>query len=851
MAPDNRPKGRQKTITQGKASVQKKGPGLGTGPVGTGSGGGFSHGSLGGPQRSGGGGRGRLFMIIAVVVLVILTGGLKGLFGGGSSGGTTDSGAQTSVDPQNGVSSGAGDSGAVSAESTGISSLGSLAQLFGAGSLSQYYAGNSSNPTGQAAGGLFQSYAGSGSVSTVGDTSYKSLNTEVDKRAREKRTVIKGGGQDTVTIMVYMCGTDLESKHGMATSDMMEMAGAELSDNVNLLLYTGGCLKWQNNVVNNSVNQIYKVQSGGVKCLEKDMGDKPMTSPDTLKEYIEYCAKNYPADRYELIFWDHGGGTISGYGYDEKKKNGSMTLGGIDKALKESGVIFDFIGFDACLMATLENGLMLSQYGDYMIASEETEPGVGWYYTNWLTKLSKDTSMPTIEIGKNIIDDFVDVCAKKCQGQKTTLSIVDLAELEKTIPEELTSFAKATSELIKNDEYKVVSDARYSSREFAQSSKIDQVDLVDFAEKIGTDESESLAETIKSAVKYNKTSRSMSNAYGLSAYFPMKKMSKVDQAASVYDDIGMDSEYTSCIKDFASLQLGGQTASSQSGMAGSPLPSLLGTLLGTSQTSSSSQSGASTMINLFGSMLSGNLGGLSGLASSNTGFLSDRSFDDKKAQSYVENNMLDPMALLWTMDSDGKYKLELTEEQWSLVHGLDLNVFYDDGEGYIDLGLDNIIEYDDKGNLIGEYDNTWLTLNGSTIAYYHTDTVEGDDGSLTVTGYVPAFLNGEKVKLIIVFDDANPEGYVAGAETDYDDRDTDTIAKNMIALKDGDELQFICDYYSYEGEYKDSYYLGDPVTLSMEEGINIANMDIGKSTRAVYKLTDIYEQSYWTQVIPE
>ncbi|MCR5235609.1 MAG: hypothetical protein K6E34_00220 [Lachnospiraceae bacterium] len=36
---------------------------------------------------------------------------------------------------------------------------------------------------------------------------------------------------------------------------------------------------------------------------------------------------------------------------------------------------FDFIGFDACLMATVETAYMLSPYADYMIASEEFEPG--------------------------------------------------------------------------------------------------------------------------------------------------------------------------------------------------------------------------------------------------------------------------------------------------------------------------------------------------------------------------------------------------------------------------------------------------------------------------------------------
>ena len=53
-----------------------------------------------------------------------------------------------------------------------------------------------------------------------------------------------------------------------------------------------------------------------------------------------------------------------------------MGLANINKALKDGGVKFDFIGFDACLMATAETALMLDQHADYLIASEETEPGI-------------------------------------------------------------------------------------------------------------------------------------------------------------------------------------------------------------------------------------------------------------------------------------------------------------------------------------------------------------------------------------------------------------------------------------------------------------------------------------------
>ena len=325
---------------------------------------------------------------------------------------------------------------------------------------------------------------------------------------------------------------------------------------------------WRNNLVSSGTNQVWQVKDGKLACLEKDLGSVSMTDPENLAWYIKWCAKNYPASRYELILWDHGGGSVSGYGYDEKfVSSGSMNLAGIDTALEKAGVKFDFIGFDACLMATAETALMLTRHADYLIASEETEPGVGWYYTDWLTAFGENPSMPTIEVGKNIVDDFVNECARKCRGQLTTLSVVDLAELEATVPAELKAFSQSASKLIQDKQYQTVSNARSGAREFAQSSRIDQVDLVHLARNLGTPEGSALAEALLSTVKYNRTSSNMTNAYGLSIYFPYQKASTVDRAVSTYRQIGMDESYARCIQQFASLEVSGQAASGEIGRA--------------------------------------------------------------------------------------------------------------------------------------------------------------------------------------------------------------------------------------------------------------------------------------------
>ena len=779
MDQNNRPRAREKNVTSGGSGVNKRGDGLGTGRVGSGSN--QSQGSSGGGagKRAAIGGGGGV-AVIAIIVMLLMN-----KLGGGGGGGDL---------------------------------LGSL-----------------TGSSGSAPAGFGFSTSDTASGSATSDTS---VDTSVASGSRSKRTVIKGGGQDTVTIMVYMCGTDLESKYGMASSDMEEMRTASFGSNINLIVYTGGCSKWKTSGISNSVNQIYQIKDGSIIRLEDDMGSKAMTDPANLSSFIQYCDRNFPANRNELILWDHGGGSVSGYGYDEKNaKSGSMSLAGINTALKNGGVTFDFIGFDACLMATAETALMLDNYADYMIASEETEPGIGWYYTDWLTKLGSNTSMSTLDIGKNIVDDFVSQCAKKCKGQQTTLSVIDLAEFSNTIPEKLSSFSKSVSTKISNNEYKDISDARYATREFAQSSKIDQVDLVNLAENVGTSEGKALADALKNAVKYNKTSTNMTNAYGVSIYFPYQRTSYVDTACNTYTQIGMDSDYAKCIRQFASLETSGQIAAGGSSSA-------IGSLFGLG--GSSGSSGSSDVI---GSLLSSFLGGSSGrsiegLDSSNTNFMNEQNIDN--SSEYLASYYFDVSNLVWE-ENNGTYTMSLPESQWELVHKLDLNMFYDDGSGYVDLGLDNIYSFDDDGNLVADTDKNWLSINGQPVAYYHTDTIENGD-EYTIRGYVPAMLNDDRVNLIIVFDNENPNGYIAGASTDYVGGETDTVAKSMTELNVGDKLDFLCDFYSYDMEYQDSYYLGDTITVTSD--MTISNTDVGSGdVHLMYRFTDIYNQEYWTEAI--
>ena len=788
-----------------------------------------------------------MMLIVIAVIAFLLLGGKNLLFGGGDNTGSdlTSILTDTSTSTQTQTGTGNGGNSILNTFIGGTSSnsaydfSGMLSGLTGGGMSGITDTTDLTTTTTNASNSSYQQY-----FTTTLENNSQEADTTVASGSRDKYTVIKGNNKDTMTILVYMCGADLESQNGMATSDLKEMLNAKISDKVNLIVFTGGARRWRNNVVSSSVNQIYQIKDGSLTRLVDDAGSSSMTSPNTLASFIKFGRENFPANRMCLIFWDHGGGSVSGYGYDEHYGQGkTMTLAGINDALKAGGVKFDFVGFDTCLMGTVENGLMLNQYADYMIASEESEPGVGWYYTNWLNKVSRNTSLPTVEIGKTIVDDFVEVCDRTCRGQATTLSVVDLAELNATVPKELKEFSIDTNEMIQNKQYKKVSSARSKTREFAQHAKIDQIDLVHFAKNMGTQESKELAAALQGAIKYNRTGGGISNAYGLSIYFPYKKTGNVKQAVSTYKAIGMDDEYTRCIQEFASLEVSGQLSSGmnpQSYGSSNAMSGLMESLMGGG--SSYSSIGNTYSSGGLESLLGGYYGGSSG--SGSTGSILDlligRSMTAETAAEYIQENHFDPSNLQW---QNGR--ISFTDDQWDNLLSIEKTMYFDDGSGYINMGFDAGAELQGH-DLIYEFDGTWLYIDRQPVAYYRIGFVEQEECFAEV-GYVPAYVNGIRANLIIVFDQDNPYGYIAGAQQVYVNGETDAQPKNMVGIGKGDEIQFVCDYYDYQGVYQNSYRLGSPITLGDEVEIGNTYVDAEKC-RLTYCLTDIYQQQYWTPV---
>lgn len=306
------------------------------------------------------------------------------------------------------------------------------------------------------------------------------------------------------TILLYLCGTDLETRAGLASFNLRQVLSSSFSagEKIRFLVMTGGAQQWQLESsylcdpnadaenqpaeISHVYNQIWEAKGldaaenpGKLELLDGDgiLGDgesakraepvfvteeseegftyeKPvgepedyewMSDPEVLKAFINYGVENFPAEKYDLILWDHGGGPLTGFvsdmhtfskGLESLDSNDDcLTLSKLidimqDNLVTADGGRFDFIDFDACLMNSVEIDLAFMDYTDYYIASPETEPGYGQEYSGWLNLLGQNTEIGTYELAKKLVDDFYLFYEEgEGQGQDGTLAVIDMAKL--------------------------------------------------------------------------------------------------------------------------------------------------------------------------------------------------------------------------------------------------------------------------------------------------------------------------------------------------------------------------------------------------------------------------------------
>ena len=378
----------------------------------------------------------------------------------------------------------------------------------------------------------------------------------LDTTLREPLTTINGDGSDEVTVMIFMCASNLESESGLAYMDIKEMMSATINSNVNIVIETGGCTKWTTSQISGSTNQRHVIQNGKLTTVESRLGQKDMTDGETLTDFIKYCAEEYPANRNILILWDHGAGAVDGWGYDEYNYYDTLTIDEMGEALYNAGVTFDFIGFDACLMSTMEVACVLYDFADYMIASEDYESGYGWEYKYWLTELAENPGISTPELAKIICDDFV----TESSGEDAILAAVDLSYM-KLVYSTWRAFAFAAKDqlLDSNFTWTIENEGVRSLDDILGllSTEADIADMMAIASSVeGIEETEALKSALAGAIAYCSANSGCADLTGLAVTLPYGDSSSYRTIETVFSNVGFDDEYIDLLGEFTSVSAG-------------------------------------------------------------------------------------------------------------------------------------------------------------------------------------------------------------------------------------------------------------------------------------------------------
>ncbi|MDI9818444.1 MULTISPECIES: clostripain-related cysteine peptidase [unclassified Legionella] len=330
------------------------------------------------------------------------------------------------------------------------------------------------------------------------------------------------------TVLVYMVGSDLESQGNYATANIRQMMTVGSSANMNIILETGGANKpgWR------TVQR--KIVFPGSVSLIQDLGSVSMGATQTIQNFMEWGINTYPAEKYILIFWDHGGGPNGGFGGDEVTPPPATSISQLAVATKgafsRTGKKFEIIGFDACLLGNVETFAGLYPYTSYLIGSEDLEPGNGWQYNTFLHYIENHPAATGLSIGVQIINGFT----AQNQEDSTTLSLIDSSKMPALLSA-ISTFANALHPYANLDvaSWKNIARSRFRAPDYNTSvwdnSSTDVVDLWEFAASITqrfphdplvVQATNRVKEAVQTAVKYFKNSPNRDASHGLTVYFP-------------------------------------------------------------------------------------------------------------------------------------------------------------------------------------------------------------------------------------------------------------------------------------------------------------------------------------------
>lgn len=591
----------------------------------------------------------------------------------------------------------------------------------------------------------------------------------------------------------YLCGSDLESNGGFATNDLSELMEVELPENVNVVIETGGSAVWQNDLMDADKLQRWLYNSEGLQLVD-EQPSASMGEAQTLADFLSFAKENFPAEKTAVVFWNHGGGSVTGAAFDEIYGYDSLTLDEMYQAFSSvwnpsmEKQPLELIGFDTCLMATVGVAYTFSDLAHYLVASEETEPANGWYYSQWVGALAQNPSMNGEELGKVICDAYYAGCEEVGTQDNTTLSLTDLTKVQPLLDAYDTFGAEALAAACTDPGFfsqfgRVAAQSENYGGNTKEQGYTNMVDLGHMArQSVGMlGSAQEVLDALDDCVLYQVGGQYRTEATGLSCYY----------------------SYNGDVEDF----------NSYAGL------------------------GAGVAFKYFYSYeLTGELDD-SGMA-----YIADMDFEELPEIKNLLSTDWDGAPL--DLDEDGVSFLTLGPEADDILAGIGFSLYYVDEESdmMMLLGTDNDMNADwDNGVFSDNFRGVWGSIDGNIV--YMELSYESEDYNLYA---IPVLLNGEEYNLQVAYDFSTDEWNILGARQGIDN--SGMADKELRLLQEGDEITTIWYMATVSGDDEFEPYTAATVTVTADTVFGEMELPDG-SYSMVYEMRDAMDNYAYSEPV--
>jgi hypothetical protein len=331
------------------------------------------------------------------------------------------------------------------------------------------------------------------------------------------------------TVLVFLNGHNSLDSFGKQNIDSMAEVGSTSRVNV--------VVQWATEAGGNT-KRVF-VKKGGFDVIE-DMGlQADMGDYNNLVAFAKWGMQKYPAKKYLIDVWDHGNGwhlqdfnpmTMKfrphDLSYDDLSGHVITTeqLGlALAEIAKLAGGKIELYGSDACLMAMGEVAAEVQSSVKYFAGSQETEPGAGWPYSQFLAHLTAHPDWNGGQAGAALAEDYKAAYSGGVYGQaEVTFSTFDMSKFDAF----LGAVRALSSELTALDAqaFSAVQSAGKTALGFTLPDYKDLGDFLDGAESTGALRASQSLGAVRAALGHlvvsTQNSGTYAKAHGLSVWLP-------------------------------------------------------------------------------------------------------------------------------------------------------------------------------------------------------------------------------------------------------------------------------------------------------------------------------------------